>query len=327
MVAITPSGYLVDNQAVILNDPEALQSALARRRAADGPSAIVVVAPPQMELRDILEVGRAAHRAKVRTLYLGVRRKVAENPPPGDVQASLAHEGVVWRIEGIPFSLRLLGSKQRAPAPRDVPKSLGYDARQASVGLAVSLRPGKYQLSTVDGILPPTDLIGLQPALLQLHKAHPQQMSLIVAAAQRLRYAELVKVAVLSRFHGVEPLFPGLALTRLHRIQHSQRDMASLVAALSNSRVDAAPHPGPTFRPFFEGVHRCYRIALRRAFAQRRPWPDGTVVLGPGQRPAVTGGPAGNPQLLQCIRSLAHRGPKSPPAPLTLRLSVPPSPR
>ncbi|MBW2731496.1 MAG: hypothetical protein JRH20_03830 [Deltaproteobacteria bacterium] len=262
VVTVLPESFMVDGLFVQGGDRPALQKAIHKRLRGDARATLTVVMPATGSAGAIYELGRAARREKVHTLLLGVRRLVAPTAAPGDVQARMVGKGGVWRLEGIPVSVRLL-SLRPGETSRDRPRVLLYDPLATEARLALTFTATSWRFESRYGALPALragDFKGLRRQLGLLRRAFPEEGGLIVAPAHNLSYAELIKIVKAVRYVGRKPLFPALALAQRYGLASSLRDLAPLLAALDGVAVEGGNATQEV------ALKACCRRALARSY-------------------------------------------------------------
>lgn len=316
VVTVTPQGFLVDNLLVPLGAEDQLRAALVRRLRGDRRASLTVVARPDTSLYGLFELGRAARRLKVATLLIGVRRKVADAAPRGDVQARLAR-GAVWRLEGLPLSIRLLSIHPGEPS-RDRPRQLLFDPRSVQARVALGFGPHGARVSSNDGRSPRwpgLPELKLRRWLHRLRAVYPRESALLLAPARRATFAQLVRLISVARYDQRQPLFPSLALTTKSSIVPPPGDLGRFIEAWLAARVRVAPAGAGDSTALL----RCYRAALRAAQRRAEALPAGVLRLSAGRRwPSKM---LGDPLLARCTAAaLGKRTRRSPALELSFTL-------
>ncbi|MCK5797441.1 MAG: hypothetical protein KAI47_09680 [Deltaproteobacteria bacterium] len=330
IVTFTPAGFLVDGLVVPKDDPELLKKALARRLEGDQRATITVVAAPKTSLGGLFDIGRVARKLKVATLLLGVRRRVAAAAPGGDVQARIAGVGAaVWRLEGIPLSVRLLALHPGGPA-RDRPRQLLYDPRAIHARLAVTYKPGAgIVFSSRHGRFP-THILGaaFRNALALLRRLYPQEPALIVGPTRATSYGPFVSLIQRLRYRERRPLFPSVALSSFHRVTAPDLNLRRYARWVLGAKVHIDPDDGLSLA-LRQSLRRCYREGLERAHLQGKAAPASTLEIWKrGRRPRHAfrdlASRLGDKKMASCILAVL---PKKPTVPrLNLTFQVPPEP-
>ena len=299
LVLATAQGFYVGGRAVLADDSEALQKAIAARLTGDRRARITLVTTPATPAAVVSYVGRAARLAGARTLGLGVMTRVALKAPPGDVQSAVFGKRPVFRLHEIPLSLRLLSARASRPLARDRPRGMDYDPDAARNSLALSMGRGTFTLYSKHGTLPPVRYKELLASMRELHKAYPDDSSLVLVPGSGATYEELVAVAGMARRDQGQPLFPGLALAPRGYAQASEGDLAPLLRLLSSASVTVKP---PLTRAFPLVLRRCYLDTLRALKAKQKP-PRGILKLRERKgKLLVSGGTMRHRGLRQCIK-------------------------
>ena len=275
IVLATAAGFYVGGQAVLPDDEEGLQKALAARLAGDRRGRITLVTTGDSVAAMVSYVGRAARLAGARTLALGVMTQVAARAPAGDVQFAVFGKRPVFRLHEIPVSLLLLSARATRPLARDRPRGMDYDPAAARNGLMVRLDRGRFTLASKHGVLPAVSFKQLLATLRTLRRAYPDDTSLVLAPGSGATYGELVAAAGLARRDAGQPLFPGLALASRGQAQPSEEDLAPLLRLLSSATVTVSP---PLTRALPMLLRRCFLDTLR-TLKKKQKAPRGTLVL------------------------------------------------
>ncbi len=275
VVLATPQGFYVGGRAVLSDDDEGLQKAVAARLVGDRRGRITLVTSADTPAAVVGFVGRAARLAGARTLGLGVMTRVAAKAPAGDVQSSVFGKSPVFRLQEIPISLLLLSARASRPLARDRPRGMDYDPAAAKNSLLLSVNRGTFGVASKHGVLPPVRYKDLLSTLRTLRQAYPDDTSLVLAPGAGATYGELVAAAGIARRDGGQPLFPGLALASRGHAQPSEEDLTPLLRLLSLASVTVAP---PLTRALPLLLRRCYLDTLR-GLKKKQKVPHGTLVL------------------------------------------------
>lgn len=283
--------FLVDGLLVERGDAQGLRRAIRKRLRGDQRGALTVVMPAGSPAGAIYELGRAAQREKVHTLLLGVRRLVATKTVPGDVQATMAGKGPVYRLEGIPVSVRLLALRP-GDTDRDRPRALLYDPLAAQARLALVCTAKSWRLESRYGAMQALragDIQGLRRQLLRLQRVFPDEGGLILAAAHGLSFAQLVEVVEHVRYRGRQPLFPAVALGQRYGLGSGSGALEQLLGALEGARVQSAT-PLETGRR--AALSACCRRAIARGFEADEPLAPLVITRARSGRKASVGATA-----------------------------------
>jgi hypothetical protein len=311
VVVIGDKGYLVGGRAVLADDTDALEQAIAARLHNDDRRSVTIVANRSSLAERVLEVGRAARRAGALTLWLGVTRRVRDRPAAGDVQTEVFGKKPVLRLEGIPVSLSELGAT-RSGVSRSLPRGLGYDPRTARgrisllvtrEGVHLSSRDGRLTLaSRVDGRLP--------LSLLELRQLYPGDRSVLLAPGRVTTYEDLVAVAAAVRHHRGQPLLPGIALVKPSQLASPEKDLAPVIRLLGRADVTMTPRVNRTWPDL---AFRCYLDVLRGYVEKKGAPPVGMLRLRISARgPKAAGGTIRNRKLSRCVERVLEKAPKLP---------------
>ncbi len=323
IITLTPRGVLVDGLIVPSGQRKQLRDALSRRLKGDTRATLTVVAPPETSLGGLFELGRAARRLQVATLLLGVRRRIADAAPEGDVQARIGGAGEpVWRLEGIPISIRLLSIHPGEPS-RDRPRRLLYDPRSVQARLALTYDPARgVVVSSRDGRLPLLPSTAsrkqLQDDLTFLRGLYPHEAALIVAPTRTTTYAQMLQLVQRLRFRGRRPLFPSVALASFHSVASPARDLRRYARWTRGAKVMVAPATAlPTVA--LSSLRACYLSALRAAHREDRAAPTGQIQLGSRRARRAWSKVLNDKPLVTCLEgALPQKPPKA-----TLTFAVP----
>ena len=275
-VVLAPSqGFYVGGRAVLPDDEEGLQKAMAARLAGDRRGRITLVTAADTPAAMVSYVGRAARLAGARTLALGVMEQVAKQAPASDVQYAVFGKRPVFRLHEIPVSLLLLSARASTPLARDRPRGMEYDPAAAKNSLMVRVDRGTFGVASKHGVLPPVRFKELLSTLRTLRRAYPDDTSLVLVPGAGATYDELVAVAGIARRDAGQPLFPGLALASRGHAQPSAEDLGPLLRLLSAATVSVTP---PLTRALPLLLRRCYLDTLR-TLKKKEKVPHGLLVL------------------------------------------------
>jgi hypothetical protein len=311
VVVIGDKGYLVGGRAVLADDVEALERAIAARLHNDGRRSITVVANRSSPADRVLEVGRAARRAGALTMWLGVARKVRDRPVAGDVQAKVFGDKPVLRLEGIPVSLRELGAT-RSGVSRSLPRALGYDPRTAQGHISLLVTRDGVHVSSRDGRMTQAVRVkDLSHRLLELRQLYPGDRSVLLAPGRVTTYEDLEAVATATRHHKGQPLMPGIALAKASQLASSEKDLAPVIRLLGRADVEMTPRVN---RAWPDLAFRCYLDVLRDFVEKKnaRP-PEGTLQVRITRKgPRAGKGTLRNRKLSRCVERSLGKAPKLP---------------
>ena len=300
IVLYTSQGYYVGGRAVLPDDKQGLQQAIAERLRGDRRGRVTLVAAADDPATMVSHVGRAARLAGARTLALATVKQVALKAPAGDVQSAVFGDRPVDRLQEVPLSLLLLSARASTPLARDRPRGQEYNAAAAKNALGVRLSRGSYQVFSRHGVLPPVHHARLQQTLQALRKGYPDDTSLVLVPGAGASYQDLAEAAGMARRYDGQPLFPGLALSSPGRTAPSEGDLSPLLRILTAATVAVSPAHSRAL-PLL--LRRCYLDTLRAAWGKKKKYPQGKLVLAERKgKLRIAGGKLRHGVLRKCIK-------------------------
>jgi hypothetical protein len=271
------NGFFVDGLSIPPQNRKLLERAIRTRLRGDPGREFVVVSRAKAPLYALFEVARAARRVGATSMHLGVRRTVSKMAPKNDVSRAVFGSGQVWRLEGIPVSIRLFFVHIGEP-DRNRPKQLAFDPRTAGarVALLVSRRraKGANQVISAAGALRLTvstrygstmvskKTVG--PTLAKVAKVFGRPRSILLAAARDVAFEDLVEIVETVRLQNRKPLYPGVALAQYHQLTAHPRPLGPLLTALERLviKVSGAKTTDK------QGLIECVRSHIASAYAE-----------------------------------------------------------
>ncbi len=275
IVHITRRGFLIGGKAILAEDSEDLEHAIARRLHNDRRGRVTITAESSAGMGMITTAARAARRAGASVLELGVMQRVASSSPAGDVQATIFPGRAVFRLEVLPLSLLLFSTQAPLTPTREHPHGMGDDPRNAENELAIRFSGSALSISSRHGILSSISASSLRATLATLHRYYPEDASLILIPDPTATYRDLIQIVErLWRRRSADMSF-GLALSTAGRLPPPEADLHALFKLWERARVVATPDPSPKTRA---ALLTCYRRSLG-AIAPGETSPQGTLLL------------------------------------------------